>query len=495
MGAPTAPLRGPWARIAFACAAFLALGSAPASAADAVPFPHIPNVWDLELGRHAKELATDSYVAFACGTNGAPASLPLRDWSEFGKCPARGEPRLHEVQFRYDDEAEYRARALNQRTVVSAIAGTKVSQIPVILSGLFDDDGFLQGLRIITDPRGASPDERLEAIALRSALLGRIPASAWVCTSEPLADGENPIGTIAMKEHCVGAANGAKLDLQSDFYRKPGEYAVDPRTGLISRGLFRGDVHFETFLSAPIANKADRLEALKAVPPPAVVADALRQKVLNCVGCDLHGVNLKRFDLRRAKLAGANLAGADLHGTQLDGADLTGANLTGIIANRASFRLANLTNAKLQDAQLYLSGLDGANLTGADLTEAHMAEATLTSAILNGAHLIATDLSRARMGAAQLRGAELDGTWLISAQLGRSTLAGATLSGVDLTNAALTAANLNRAVITQTDFYAADLSEANLDGAKISASRMTGAKLTDASQEGTTFTNVIDAPR
>lgn len=476
-------------------AALLALAAQPSPAADAVPFPHIPNVWDLDLGRHAKELPTDSYVAFACGTNGAPASLPLRDWTESGKCPTRGEPRLHEVQFRYDDEAEYRARALNQRTVVSAIAGTKVSQIAVILSGLFDDDGFLQGIRIITDPRGASPDERLEAIALRSALLGRVAASAWTCISEPLADGENPIGTIAIKEHCAATADGTKLTLRSDFYRKPGEYAVDPRTGLISRGLFRGDVHFEIFLAEPIADRAARLEALKSVPAPAAVAETLRQKVLDCPGCDLRGVNLKRFDLRRAKLGGANLAGADLHGALFDNADLAGANLAGVIANRASFRLANLANAKLPDAQLYLSGLDGANLTGADLTEAHIAEATLTSTVLNGARLIATDLSRARMGAAQLKGAELEGTWLISAQLGRANFSGASLNGVDLTSATLTAANLSQAVITQTDLYAANLTQAILDGARISASRMTGAKLTDASQAGTTFTNVVDAPR
>ena len=464
------------------------------SPAEAATFPHIPNVWDLELGRHASELSTDSYVAFACGTNGAPAGLALHDWTEFAKCPAKGDPSLHEVQFRYDDEAEYQARALNQQTVVSAIAGTKLSQIAVILSGLFDDDGFLMGLRIITDPRGASPDDRLEGIALRGALLGRIPADAWKCVAEPLADGESPIGTIAIKERCNGAGQGTRLLLQSDFYRKPGEYAVDPHTGQMARGLFRGDVHFEIFLAKPIADRAARLAALRDAAPKVSVAEVLRQKALNCPGCDLRGANLKRFDLRKAKLAGANLAGADLHAAQLDGADLSGANLSGAIMNRASLRLANLSKANMTDAQFYLAGLDGANLTGADLTQAHMAEATLNSTILNGAHLVAADLSRARMGAAQLKGAELNSVWLIAAQLGRANLTGATLDGVDLTNASMIAANLTDAVITQTDLFAANLSQATLDGAKVSASRMSGTRLTDATQVGTTFTNVIDAP-
>ncbi|MFO1185248.1 MAG: pentapeptide repeat-containing protein [Bauldia sp.] len=471
-----------------------ALFALQARSAEVVPFPHIPSVWDLELGRHARELSTDYYVAFACGTNGAPASLPLKDWTEFAKCPARGEPRLHEVQFRYDDEAEYRARALNQRTVVSAIGGTKVSQVAAVLSGLFDDDGFLAGLRIITDPRGASPDERLEGIALRTALLGRIPETAWQCESEPLTDEENPIGNVAIKERCIGTYNGTSFRLQTDFYRKVGEYAVDPRTGMISRGLFRGDVHFEMHLTDPIANKVERIAALKALPSPAATQDGLRQKVLNCPGCDLRGLNLKRFDLRRAKLAGANLAGADLHAAQLDNADLTGADLTGVIANRASFRLANLTGAKLSEAQLFLAALDGANFTGADLTGAHIAEATLTSTVLNGAQLVATDFSRARMGGARLRGAQIEGTWFIGAQLGRVDLSAAKLVSVDLTNAVLTAANLERATITQCDLFAANLAQANLDGANISASRLTGARMTDTSQNGTIFANVVDAP-
>ena len=65
-------------------------------------------IWDLRLGASITQ-APDDFVDFACGANGSP-STPIKGWRESGRCrpDARG---LREVFFRYDDEAEYWARA------------------------------------------------------------------------------------------------------------------------------------------------------------------------------------------------------------------------------------------------------------------------------------------------------------------------------------------------------------------------------------------------
>ena len=54
---------------------------------------------------------------------------------------------------RYDDELEYWARAHGDTDLADQYGGTPVSVYSVILSVLFDDSGFVRGIRAVTDPR------------------------------------------------------------------------------------------------------------------------------------------------------------------------------------------------------------------------------------------------------------------------------------------------------------------------------------------------------
>ena len=116
-------------------------------------------VWDLKLGQPiAAQPSTDEYRGFACGSNGGAPRQRLTGWRDFARCPA--EPSgLHEVYFEYDDEYEYIARAKDLEREVARWAGTTELAFPVVVSALFDGNGVLAGIRVVTDPR---PEHRIE---------------------------------------------------------------------------------------------------------------------------------------------------------------------------------------------------------------------------------------------------------------------------------------------------------------------------------------------
>src|SRR5437016_2310567 len=101
------------------------------------PLPCLANegeVRGLKLGLAAGAMPTRGFADFACGSNGGPPRQPIEDWRGFRNC--RPEPSgLYEVYVRFDDEAEYVGRALDdprgQRT------GTRIAGHPVVLSVLF----------------------------------------------------------------------------------------------------------------------------------------------------------------------------------------------------------------------------------------------------------------------------------------------------------------------------------------------------------------------
>src|SRR5204862_3702459 len=93
---------------------------------------------------------------FACGSNGGPPRAQLSGWADFARCRAEASG-LHEVYFEYDDELEYIARARDLDREITRFAGTTETGFPVIVSALFDDNGILRAIRIVTDSR---PDYR-----------------------------------------------------------------------------------------------------------------------------------------------------------------------------------------------------------------------------------------------------------------------------------------------------------------------------------------------
>jgi hypothetical protein len=220
--------------------ALLILGIGDAGAGDV---PTRADIWTLKLGTPASALPRDAFVDYACGSNGGPPQQALSGWSDYQKCPA--EPNgLREVYFRYDDELEYWARAHRARTLIAQYAGTKVLDFPVIVSGLFDTNGVLAGLRIITDPQ-ASPQDRKQAYTLSNFFKARYGSDGWDCSDTPPAPGESPVGTLYINRRCTKLVNAnLRAVLETRFLREPGQ-AEFSDSGKLTVGQFDSSTRLE----------------------------------------------------------------------------------------------------------------------------------------------------------------------------------------------------------------------------------------------------------
>jgi len=205
--------------------------------------PRRLEIWDLQLGTPVDRFP-DEFIDLACGTNGGPPALPLSGWNEFRRC--RAEPSgLREVYFRYDDELEYWAKANDLTAQMEQYSGTKTYGFPIVVSGLFDDDGSLRGIRIVSDPRDLSQN-RDEAYFLRNFLNARFGRDNWQCDDLPLADGEAAVGGIFVKQTCRKQIDDKTSALLATRYlRKPGQAQFDPQSGRETTGQFESSVRFE----------------------------------------------------------------------------------------------------------------------------------------------------------------------------------------------------------------------------------------------------------
>jgi hypothetical protein len=205
--------------------------------------PNRTEIWELAFGAAAEALP-DEFSDYACGTNGGPPSRPLTGWRDFRRC--RAEPSgLREVYVRYDDELEYWAKANNFTTEIERFSGTKVYGFPVVLSALFNEQGVLSGIRIVSDPRDASR-RREDAHSLRNFLTARFGRDGWNCTDYPLADGEAPVDRTFIKQSCTKTITGVgTASLRTSFFRKKGQSEVDPHTDRETKDQFESMVRFE----------------------------------------------------------------------------------------------------------------------------------------------------------------------------------------------------------------------------------------------------------
>lgn len=439
--------------------------------------------WDLyPLGRHAAELPHLEFVDYACGSDGGPPSLVLMAFWEYGKCPLDPKTGLHEVYFRYDDEQEYLALVFYLPR--EQYGGTQVFGHPMIVSALFDRDGFHVGMRFVTDPRVAV-DTRLRSVTMLTFFLGRYSASPFQCEDLPPAEGETPAGARFIKNRCIAEANDRRIVAESHFYRRPGEHAFDPRAGGLVRteGQFWSETRFQEVYTGAIQDREAKIAryAEWAAPVPEV---ALRAR--DCPGCDFAGRNLKRLDLRGADLAGANLTDANLHGALLVGANLAGADLTRANMNKADAKRANLDGAVLREVYAYEAHFDGVSARGADFSGARMARAQLLSADFGDANLSAVDLYEARLGRARFVGANLAGSSLYAARA-----QGADLTGASLVSSVLYATNLAQANLSQADLRNADLRQSDLRRARFNAADLRGARLNGTKLQGAVFTGAL----
>ena len=201
------------------------------------------DIWSLKLGTPASVLPYDAFDDYACGSNGGPPQQPLAGWSDYDKCPA--EPSgLREVYFRYDDELEYQARAHRAQTMIAQYAGTKVFDFPVIVSALFDADGVLAGLRIVSDP-GVSPQVRKQAYTLSNFLKARYGNDRWDCRDTPPAPGETPVGILYINQRCTMLTkDNMRAFLETRFLRRPGQ-AEFSGSGKLTVGQFESSTRLE----------------------------------------------------------------------------------------------------------------------------------------------------------------------------------------------------------------------------------------------------------
>ncbi|MDA0369461.1 MAG: hypothetical protein O2995_13835 [Proteobacteria bacterium] len=228
-------------------AAFASLVMMPAYAAER---PDQKDVWDIVIGTPVTALSEADFQEYACGTKGGPPSTPLTGWRDYARCPA-DELGLHEVHFRYEDEAEYWARANRLQSVLHLYSGTRVFGYDAIVSALIDSNGILSGLRVVTDQR-VNDVERGRAWTMRRFAKARFGRDAWECVDLPMEDRDEPVGKRYIREVCnkVWRAD-TQVTVKTNLRRKPGQFLVNPQTGKLTEGYFESFTLLEIVKTSP----------------------------------------------------------------------------------------------------------------------------------------------------------------------------------------------------------------------------------------------------
>lgn len=234
------------AAIAVAGACFAGLAPAVAQEVGAAPTTR-SQIFDLRLDASYTEQPQD-FREYACGTNGGPPGVGIKGFAEFAKCPAEPTTGLHEVQFRYNDEIEYWALAMELQPIAERFGGTRVATFYVIVSALFDDAGILRGYRAMTDDRVPLRDRR---VAYNMALYLKQhfkDFATFECTDLPAAEGETGVGLNFVKQDCIGTgAGGERLFLDSRLLHRKGQTAIDPHSGEIRASLYVSTTRLDVY--------------------------------------------------------------------------------------------------------------------------------------------------------------------------------------------------------------------------------------------------------
>ncbi|MCK1641451.1 hypothetical protein IVA95_28850 [Bradyrhizobium sp. 157] len=171
---------------------------------------------DLSLGMSVADISPEKYINLACADK---QGIKLAGWKDFRTCPA-DEMGLHGISFRFNDEVNPLA-AVNDK-----YEGTKVGGHPVLLTGLVDGSGALQGIRIDTDPN-ARFFWRKKAHLLALIVKARYGETGWTCREAKPHDGETPVGGLFIKERCEKRSERRRLVLDREIYRRAGQPLSD----------------------------------------------------------------------------------------------------------------------------------------------------------------------------------------------------------------------------------------------------------------------------
>jgi hypothetical protein len=205
---------------------------------------------DLAIGTKVADMPDPGYYEFACGTNGGPPAKRIAGWEAFKECAGEPGTGLHEVFVRYDDEADYISKVVRdlegEGIPIDKYSGTKIAGHPVILSVLFDDDGVMQGLRAVTDPR-ADVDQRRRAFLLRIRVFNRYFPEDWQCTDLQPEAGQSPVGGLFIKQRCYkNFRDSRQVVMNTNFFRKAGQTGFDQQ-GHRLEGDYENSGRFEVY--------------------------------------------------------------------------------------------------------------------------------------------------------------------------------------------------------------------------------------------------------
>lgn len=212
------------------------------------------SIWDVNLGQPVSEVPDAEVGEIACGTNGGPPGQTLASFGEFMTCMPE-ESGLREIEFNYDDEQDYIAKALEVEYKFLQ-GGTSVYAHPVIVSLLVDPEGIVQGRRIVTDNRVGDTVRRTAFTLIRN-FKARYADWSLSCTDVPMQEGEQPVGNQFTHELCTGQSpDGSTLiAIEASYLRKKGQRAVNQETQQVNTGYFESQTRYEEVLSpyAPVA--------------------------------------------------------------------------------------------------------------------------------------------------------------------------------------------------------------------------------------------------
>lgn len=206
------------------------------------------SIWDVNLGQPVSQVPDAEVGEIACGTAGGPPGQPLASFKDFMTCMP--EPSgLREVEFNYDDEQDYIAKAL-ELEYKSLQGGTSVYAHPVIVSLLVDPAGVVQGRRIVTDNR-ISDSARRTAFTLIRNFKARYSKWSLSCTDIPMKEGEQPVGNQFVHELCTGRSPDGRtlIAIEASYLRKKGQRAINRETQEVNKGYFESQTRYEEVLS------------------------------------------------------------------------------------------------------------------------------------------------------------------------------------------------------------------------------------------------------
>lgn len=226
----------------------LALGCLAQAALAQVQIEPVYSIWDVNLGAPVSQVPDAEVGEIACGTNGGPPGQTLASFEDFMICIPEASG-LREVEFNYDDEQDYIARALEVEYKFLQ-GGTSVFAHPVFVSLLVDTDGIVRGRRIVTDDR-ISDLARRTAYTLINNFKARYNEWSLDCVDIPMSERELPVGDQFVHEKCTGQSPDGRtlIAVEASYLRKRGQQAVNIETQQVNTGYFESRTRYEEVLS------------------------------------------------------------------------------------------------------------------------------------------------------------------------------------------------------------------------------------------------------